>query len=209
MAKEIGPQIRERRLELNMTQDMLAKELNVSRSAVANWEIGRNYPDIQMIVQLSNVLELSLDTLLKEESTIVKEIARDTQVRKLQSKKIKLLSASIIVILLVGLFGVFKSREYQTISLPNQVVSVEVYEDRLEVVTNLPFYRSVIGYTIGNSDENQSVIELSLSSQIDLSMSHKQKIIVSRENMEEDMGVQDIKKVDIVGTNGTIKSFNF
>ncbi len=39
MAKEIGPQIRERRLELNMTQDMLAKELNVSRSAVSNWEI--------------------------------------------------------------------------------------------------------------------------------------------------------------------------
>lgn len=48
----IGKQIKEKRLELNMTQNELAEALNVSRSTVSNWEIERNYPDIQLIVSL-------------------------------------------------------------------------------------------------------------------------------------------------------------
>ena len=61
---EIGAQIKARRQELNMTQEMLANKLNVGRSTVSNWEIGRNYPDLQLIVSISDVLNLSLDTLL-------------------------------------------------------------------------------------------------------------------------------------------------
>lgn len=37
---EIGTQIKMRRQELNMTQKMLAKELNVGRTTVSNWESG-------------------------------------------------------------------------------------------------------------------------------------------------------------------------
>ena len=99
---EIGNQIKERRLELKLTQEGLANKLNVARSTVSNWEIGRNYPDIQLIVLISNELELSLDKLLKEKSTVVKEIARDTQVRKSQSRKIKILSATIVLLVLAG-----------------------------------------------------------------------------------------------------------
>ena len=65
---EIGTQIKMRRQELNMTQEMLAKELNVGRTTVSNWESGRNYPDLQLIVSISNVLNISLDTLLGKES---------------------------------------------------------------------------------------------------------------------------------------------
>lgn len=36
----IGERIKEARLNTKMTQDDLAKELNVSRSTVANWESG-------------------------------------------------------------------------------------------------------------------------------------------------------------------------
>lgn len=37
---EIGAQIKTRRQELNMTQEMLARELHVGRTTVSNWEIG-------------------------------------------------------------------------------------------------------------------------------------------------------------------------
>lgn len=37
---EIGAQIKTRRQDLNMTQEMLAKELHVGRTTVSNWEIG-------------------------------------------------------------------------------------------------------------------------------------------------------------------------
>lgn len=205
---EIGAQIKTRRQELNMTQEMLAKELHVGRTTVSNWEIGRNYPDLQLIVSISNVLNLSLDTLLGKESEIVKEITRDTNIRKSQSRKIKILSALLILVILAGLFGIYKVVEYRDISSPEQIVSVQAYEDHLEITTDLPFYRSVVGYTIGNSPDGNDTIELSLSSQIDLSLDHQQKIVVETDSLEDDMGIRNLKTVDIVDRNGIIKTFD-
>ena len=205
---EIGAQIKTRRQELNMTQEMLARELHVGRTTVSNWEIGRNYPDLQLIVSISNVLNLSLDTLLGKESEIVKEITRDTNIRKSQSRKIKILSALLILVILAGLFGIYKVVEYRDISSPEQIVSVQAYEDRLEITTDLPFYRSVVGYTIGNSPDGNDTIELSLSSQIDLSLDHQQKIVVETDSLEDDMGIRNLKTVDIVDRNGIIKTFD-
>lgn len=205
---EIGAQIKTRRQELNMTQEMLAKELHVGRTTVSNWEIGRNYPDLQLIVSISNVLNLSLDKLLGKESEIVKEITRDTNIRKSQSRKIKILSALLILVILAGLFGIYKVVEYRDISSPEQIVSVQAYEEHLEITTDLPFYRSVVGYTIGNSPDGNDTIELSLSSQIDLSLDHQQKIVVETDSLEEDMGIRNLKTVDIVDRNGIIKTFD-
>ena len=205
---EIGAQIKTRRQELNMTQEMLARELHVGRKTVSNWEIGRNYPDLQLIVSISNVLNLSLDTLLGKESEIVKEITRDTNIRKSQSRKIKILSALLILVILAGLFGIYKVVEYRDISSPEQIVSLQAYEDRLEIITDLPFYRSVVGYTIGNSPDGNDTIELSLSSQIDLSLDHQQKIVVETDSLEDDMGIRNLKTVDIVDRNGIIKTFD-
>ena len=205
---EIGAQIKTRRQDLNMTQEMLAKELHVGRTTVSNWEIGRNYPNLQLIVSISNVLNISLDTLLGKESEIVKEITRDTNIRKSQSRKIKILSALLILVILAGLFGIYKVLEYQDISSPEQIVSLQAYEDRLEITTDLPFYRSVVGYTIGNSPDGNDTIELSLSSQIDLSLDHQQKIVVETDSLEEDMGIRNLKTVDIVDRNGIIKTFD-
>ena len=205
---EIGAQIKTRRQELNMTQEMLARELHVGRTTVSNWEIGRNYPDLQLIVSISNVLNLSLDTLLGKESEIVKEITRDTNIRKSQSRKIKILSALLILVILAGLFGIYKVVEYRDISSPEQIVSLQAYEDRLEIITDLPFYRSVVGYTIGNSPDGNGTIELSLSSQIDLSLDHQQKIVVETDSLEDDMGIRNLKTVDIVDRNGIIKTFD-
>lgn len=205
---EIGTQIKLRRQELNMTQEMLDNKLNVGRSTVSNWEIGRNYPDLQLIVSISDVLNISLDTLLGKESEIVKEIARDTNIRKSQSRKNKILSILLIVVILAGLFGLYKVFEYRDTSSPDQIVSVQPYKDRLEITTDLPFYRSVVGYTIGNSPDGYNTIEISLSSQIDLSLDHQQKMVVETDSLAEDMGVQEIKTVDIVDQNGIIKTFD-
>lgn len=78
----IGEKIKESRKTKNLTQQNLADKLNVSRSAVSNWEIGRNYPDIQMIVLISDLLDISLDQLLKGDEEVVGKIANDTKMRK-------------------------------------------------------------------------------------------------------------------------------
>ena len=52
----IGEQIKSRRIELNMTQSELADRLSVTRAAVSNWETEKNYPDLQVIVDISDEL---------------------------------------------------------------------------------------------------------------------------------------------------------
>lgn len=61
----IGQEIKSKRTKLNITQEELAKRLNVTRAAISNWEVGRNYPDIQFLVKISDELNISLDQLLR------------------------------------------------------------------------------------------------------------------------------------------------
>lgn len=55
----------------NWTQDELAEKLNVSSQAVSKWENGISIPDIQILKQLSNLYNVSLDVLLKDENDLV------------------------------------------------------------------------------------------------------------------------------------------
>lgn len=49
------------------TQERLANELNVSRQAVAKWESGIVYPDITNLVQISNLMHVTVDYLVKDQ----------------------------------------------------------------------------------------------------------------------------------------------
>ena len=59
-----GEQIKQIRLENNLTQDQMASKLNVTRQAVSNWENDRNLPDIEMLITISSVFHLPLDQLI-------------------------------------------------------------------------------------------------------------------------------------------------
>ena len=60
----IGKNIRKARRDRDMTQDELAAMLNVSESAVSQWESGKTSPDLGIIPDLCTVLEISADWLL-------------------------------------------------------------------------------------------------------------------------------------------------
>lgn len=53
------------------TQEELAKELNVSRIAVTKWELGQTYPDIVNLIQISNLMNVTIDYLVKEQECTV------------------------------------------------------------------------------------------------------------------------------------------
>lgn len=50
-----------------LTQEELAEKLGVSRQAVAKWESSLVYPDIYNLIQISNLMNVSLDYLVKEQ----------------------------------------------------------------------------------------------------------------------------------------------
>jgi Predicted transcriptional regulators len=68
--RKIGNFICELRREKGMTQKGLAEKLNVTDKAVSKWERGAGYPEITLIPQLADVLEVSSgELLLGERST--------------------------------------------------------------------------------------------------------------------------------------------
>ena len=47
---EFNKQIKCLRKENNLTQEEMAKKLNITRQAISNWENNRNLPDFEMII---------------------------------------------------------------------------------------------------------------------------------------------------------------
>lgn len=52
------------RNEKQLTQEKFAELLNVSRQAISKWESGQGYPEIDKLVKLSEIFEVSLDELM-------------------------------------------------------------------------------------------------------------------------------------------------
>ena len=53
------------------TQEELAEKLEVSRQAVAKWESGQVYPDINNLIQISNIFNVTVDYLVKDQACMV------------------------------------------------------------------------------------------------------------------------------------------
>ena len=70
---ELGTQIRKYRNEKTLSQEALAEKVYVSRQTVSNWENDKSYPDVNSLVLLSEVFEISLDQLIKGDVEIMKE----------------------------------------------------------------------------------------------------------------------------------------
>ena len=61
-----------------LTQEELAEKLGVSRQAVAKWESSLVYPDIYNLIQISNLMNVSVDYLVKDQDCAV-NISREEQ----------------------------------------------------------------------------------------------------------------------------------
>ncbi len=64
-----GQLISKKRKELNITQKDLASKLHITDKAISKWERGLSFPDISMLIPLSEVLNISLYDLLKGEES--------------------------------------------------------------------------------------------------------------------------------------------
>lgn len=53
----IGNQILNIRKEKQLTQEEFGKLFHVTRQTVSNWENGKSYPDLQVLVDISNQLQ--------------------------------------------------------------------------------------------------------------------------------------------------------
>ena len=65
--ERIGKFIAKCRKAQNLTQEELAVKLNITYKAVSKWECGKNLPDASIMLDLCNILKISVNELLSGE----------------------------------------------------------------------------------------------------------------------------------------------
>ncbi len=102
---DFGEQIKSIRKKENLTQEQFAFKLNVSRQAVSNWENNKNLPDIEMLILMSNVFQISLDQLIKGDNhmnNMTEKVIKDGS--ETRRAKYNMISSAIGgVLLLIGI----------------------------------------------------------------------------------------------------------
>ena len=79
---KFSEKIKEIRKMQNLTQEQFAEKIFISRNAVAKWESDKGYPDIQNLITISEVFEISLDDLIKNDKKLKTKIILDSAERK-------------------------------------------------------------------------------------------------------------------------------
>lgn len=192
---EISKKIKAHLTEKKLTQKQLSDRLNVSDKTISSWENARTYPDILMIIKLSEIFEISLDTFLKEDQNIVEKISKDTSLRKKQSIRIKLLGALVIVMLFLLVYIFYRNINISSINKTEEIRQLTLNEEYVSFDVELPFYRSVSCYMI-ESGEKEGEATLSIGSGFDWTFSNVEYKKIFLDNFE---GIHEIKVIDNQG----------
>lgn len=101
--------LREARRDCGLSQEELAEQLDVSRQAVGKWEQGMAYPELEKLLALCAVLNVSADLLLHDE---LPPQCRRTAASSAPSESILILAANGIN--LVRCVNIVCSQPYKT-----------------------------------------------------------------------------------------------
>lgn len=75
---EVGKHIKRHRAESGFSQEELAAKIYVSRQTVSNWETDKTYPDVQSLLLLSVLFDVTIDELIKGDVESMKQaVAED------------------------------------------------------------------------------------------------------------------------------------
>lgn len=100
----ISEKIAQMRKMNNMTQKDLAEKLNVSDKVISKWETGKCLPDVETMLKLSKVLDVSISELYECVEKSEKTTAEDYNEERIwQYKKYSIVSYFLILLSLVFL----------------------------------------------------------------------------------------------------------
>ena len=80
---ELGKQIKKHRQEAHLSQEELANRVYVSRQTISNWENDKSYPDVNSLVLLSEIFQISLDKLIKGDIEVMKDVIQKEEIEKM------------------------------------------------------------------------------------------------------------------------------
>ncbi|MGI9902437.1 helix-turn-helix domain-containing protein [Bacillus velezensis] len=80
----LGKRITSLRKKANLTQEQMATKLNITRSALSQYELGTRNPDYDLLIKIADFFDVSIDYLLRGEDHYkdkARELRKHTDVR--------------------------------------------------------------------------------------------------------------------------------
>lgn len=157
---EVGRRIREERERLGISQEGLAREVFVSRQTVSNWETGKTYPDVQSLLLLSNLFDVSVDSLVKGDVEIMEkqmenyELAR-YKIRASMTVTLGLIAVGAVMLALLAKRGESLTSPFGLIALFLLVagVGVSLIAERIEKRYDIETVEEVRAFLDGKEPE--------------------------------------------------------
>ena len=121
---EFNEKLQELRKQKGLTQEELAEQLYVSRTAISKWESGRGFPNIESLKAIAKIFCVSLDELLSgEEILAIAEKDNKDKEGTIRDLIFGLLDCGMALLLFLPFFGQKADGAIETVSLPalNQI----------------------------------------------------------------------------------------
>ncbi len=155
---ELGKRIKDFRSLHNWNQDELAEKMFVSRQTISNWENDKSYPDIQSILLLSNLFEISLDQLVKGDVEQMQEIINEQDVKQMKYYGKMMLACLGILIVTFGprylRMGIWSLIPEGIIALAVWYFSVKL--NAIEKENDIVTYKEIVTFMNGKSLDEKS-----------------------------------------------------
>lgn len=71
--------LKKKRIENNLSQENLAERLNISRQSISKWENEKGYPNIETLLEISEIFNITVDELLKGDGYLKDKIIQDSK----------------------------------------------------------------------------------------------------------------------------------
>lgn len=118
----------------NLSQEDLGNELGVARQTISKWELGETTPEMDKLIKMSEIFEITLDDLIKDtEPNIDKNNANNTNTQKLAGLVIKILKGIgifiIIVFAITVIMMIMGLVSYNNMKYDSKVVVEEIEEN--------------------------------------------------------------------------------
>ena len=103
---EFNEKLQELRKQKGLTQEELAQNLYVSRTAISKWELGRGYPNIESLKAIAKFFSITVDELLStDEILTIAEADGKQREKRFTDLFFGLLDLSAILLFLLPLFA--------------------------------------------------------------------------------------------------------
>jgi len=143
--------LKKEREKRSWSQTELAEKIYVSRQSVSKWETGKNYPSIEVIIDLSDLFDITIDELLRSDEALTEKVIQDS--KQLAHPKWKTFFDSLF------LLGIFLLIAKLTILGMNYFIGtgILISEDKsLKFISNfLPLILMIIGGIASDSLKNK------------------------------------------------------